>query len=89
MTDGIRKAPKVALVAALAMFASFLLAAWSFNQARRSACDSRNVTAKLFRDVIVIATTPAKGGKPETAAQKKAVADFRLRVDTRVNLIRC
>jgi hypothetical protein len=77
----------VALAGTVLLMLAVLLAGYSVRNGRRSACDSRNATASLFHDVIVIASQPAKGEKPKplTASQKQRLHLIFARID----LIRC
>lgn len=77
----------VAVAGAVLLLLTVALAGYSLRNGHRSACDSRNATASLFHDIIVIASQPAKGEKPRplTAVQKQ-----RLRaIFARIDLIRC
>lgn len=86
MRDEIRTAPKLALFAGVAtslMLAAFILTGYSFSVGHRAACDSRNATASLFHDVIVIASTPDKGSKPRplTSAERRREHRIFVRID--------
>lgn len=76
-----------AAAGAVLLLLAVALASYSVRSGHRSACDSRNATASLFHDVIVIASQPARGQKPKplTAAQKQRLR----RIFARIDLIRC
>lgn len=90
MREELRRAPKLALVAGIAsglMIAAFALAAYSFAAAHRGGCDSRNATASLFHDVIVIASTPDPGKKPQPLSEVQR--QRRDAIFARIDQIRC
>lgn len=90
MKDEIRRAPKLAIFAGLAsslMLAAFVLAGYSFTVGHRAGCDSRNATARLFHDVIVIASTPVKGQKPKPLTQPQRARERA--IFARIDQIRC
>jgi hypothetical protein len=78
---------RLGIIGAVIMLGAFALAAWSFSTAHKAGCDSRNATASLFHDVIVIASAPEKGRKPKplTPAARLRLHEIFARIDQ----IRC
>lgn len=76
-------------VLAVLMFAAVGLCAWSIHEAQTAKCESRNATADLFHDVIILATVRPKGAPPLTDEQEKARVEFLTRTFARIDEIRC
>lgn len=89
MRTEIQRAPRFAAIAAAIMIGLGTLAGYSFYTGHSAGCGNKDVTADLFRDVIVLATTPPKGSKPLTPAQKAERDAFRKPIFARIDLIRC
>lgn len=81
MRNEIKKAPKLALVAALMMVAAFALAAWSFEQAHRSGCEARNKTLNVMAAVL-------RDARDQSSGDQRAVRFYDTELD-RINAVRC
>ncbi len=78
----------ITAVLCVAVFAAFLLSAWSLYASHQQACESRNTAFDVLHDVLIIATTPTPGQKV-TAEQQAQIARFRQQVFARIDAARC
>jgi hypothetical protein len=78
----------VTVALSLAVVLAFGLSAWSLYSSHQQACNARNTSLNVLRDVVVIATTPPSGQKV-TADEQAEISSLRHQVDVRINAARC
>lgn len=83
MRAAIRRAPKVAALAAAAMVAAFSVAGYSFYNGHKSGCAGRNTTLNVLRDLL----RDAQAG--QTAAERKTSQPFFAHEFARIAAARC
>ncbi len=83
-----RRAKMLVPLLCVLLIGAFVLASWSFYNAHVQACDARNTSLDVLRDVVAIAATPAPGA-PLTQEQEAHRLAFLAAVKTRIDQARC